>query len=547
MRYRASAALLLVMATVTTTAFASESQDFQGCDGRMKPGRQEDGLRGEASTTPYQFSNSAAVTIQACTRALASSLLLPTQKLRRAHLLRARAAAYLETNMPDLALTDLDAAEAAAADLASDRFYQRSMGVSLKLLRALALGEKQNAAGAVPLAQAALAARPYALQIQLAGSAILQAARPLGTPSPSPWAIAYRLEPDAGRKALTSEFSVGNFRKVVEMVPAAAPSWPEKPLTPFDWSGRTQEGRKLFGAVIQQLDIAYARAATGDPAGAHQEVADVRDRLAKMRALLQPAPAKGPPVDFSQLTASMNEALEKFIARQEQRIDARIAVSEKRYDDAISKLLGVQLPKDAATLEVFSALAAAMPAKDRARVPDMSLMRTEIDADRQSDLKNIVKLAMTAPETPRTVVDYDKARPNILGALVGGAFSMGTTLLGGIKRTDGFRSTPNADGTVKVEFLGNTPSAALVQEMTLLRAAELTREAGKPAFVIVDRTDYSRTMNMSRNGMIVSSAPAGFKTELVVSFIDSGVQQERALDATQVIDALGPYYYQTQP
>ena len=123
---------------------------------------------------------------------------------------------------------------------------------------------------------------------------------------------------------------------------------------------------------------------------------------------------------------------------------------------------------------------------------------------------------------------------------------MGTTLLGGIQRTDGFRSTPNTDGTVKVEFIGNTPSAPLVQEMTLLRAAELTRAAGKPAFVIVDRTDYTRTLNTTRYGMTISSVPTGFKTEMVVRFVDAGIQSERALDATHVIDALGPYYYQAK-
>lgn len=122
--------------------------------------------------------------------------------------------------------------------------------------------------------------------------------------------------------------------------------------------------------------------------------------------------------------------------------------------------------------------------------------------------------------------------------------SLGTSLLGGIDRTDGFRSTVNPDGTTKVEFLGNTPSAAVVQEMTLLRAAELVKAAGKPAFIITDRSDFTRTMRTMRGGMEISSAPAGFKTELTIRFLDAAAGDASAFDALAVIDALGPLYYE---
>jgi hypothetical protein len=128
--------------------------------------------------------------------------------------------------------------------------------------------------------------------------------------------------------------------------------------------------------------------------------------------------------------------------------------------------------------------------------------------------------------------------------LVGGALSFGTSLLGGIDRTDGFRTKANPDGTTKVEFIGNTPSSALVQEMTLLRAAEVARAAGKPAFVIVERSDYTRRMTTSRGGVPISSVAQGFKTELTIRPVDAGVEPERALDAVTIIDTLGPLYYE---
>ena len=89
MRFLAGLALAMAMAVAPPPASASESQDFQGCDGRMKPGRRDDGMRDETSNSGFGFLGVTDAKIQS-TRALASTLLLPTQKLRRAHLLRAR-------------------------------------------------------------------------------------------------------------------------------------------------------------------------------------------------------------------------------------------------------------------------------------------------------------------------------------------------------------------------------------------------------------------------------------------------------------------------
>jgi hypothetical protein len=134
-----------------------------------------------------------------------------------------------------------------------------------------------------------------------------------------------------------------------------------------------------------------------------------------------------------------------------------------------------------------------------------------------------------------------------MGALVGAAFSMGTSLLGGVSRTDGFRSTNNPDGTITVEFIGNTPSATLIQEMTLLRAAEVARAAGRPAFVIAKRKDYTRSLVRTQYGAQISSTPTGYKSELTIRPVAAGAEPGRALDAVAIIDQLGPLYYQEKP
>jgi hypothetical protein len=80
--------------------------------------------------------------------------------------------------------------------------------------------------------------------------------------------------------------------------------------------------------------------------------------------------------------------------------------------------------------------------------------------------------------------------------------------------------------------------------MTLLRAAEIARAAGKAAFIIVNRHDFSRMLTTTQYGQEISRIPTGFKTELTIRLIDAPSAAEHALDAVKIIDALGPLYYE---
>jgi len=536
-------ALALAVSLAGQASAASDKQDFVTCDGRMQPGRQDDGMRGAASQGPYgMILADRADVVGACTRALMNPRLLPTQTLRRAHLLRARAAAHLRKDSVAEALADLDQAEAATTGLTGDRFYRRSMKVSLELLRALAYAKSGRIQDAVPLVRAAIDARPYSLAVQRVGADILQLARPIGRPSASPWTATIRLEPDARVKAMKAEVEVGNLQGILALRPGLTLVWPDKPLGPLAMAAQTPDAARLLTGVVVSLDVAYARAATGDAVGAARDVADVRARL--VNALAKPAPVPGREKGASvELTSPLNEMLGQYVDKRARLIDARIALAGPRPADALPLLVNTSIPTDALGLEFLSALKARISVKDAAQLPDESAFAASIGKKRIAALSNDIPIALLAPETSRVVIDYEKARPNILGALAGAAFSMGTSLLGGIARTDGFRSTANADGTTKVEFIGNTPSEALVQEMTLLRAAEITRTAKKTAFAIVDRTDYARTLTTTRGGMEISRVPTGFKTELTIRFVDAATETG-AFDATAVIDALGPFYYE---
>jgi hypothetical protein len=537
---------LVLGLSVAGPAMAGDKQDFVACDGRSHPGKKSDGMRGEPSRPSYMLGlslgNSAAGKVAACDRALASPRLLPGQKLRRAHLLRARAAAHLQAGDTAKALTDLDLAEAEVADSARDRFHKRSMGVSFDLLRAIAHAHQGDSARAAALAQAAMAQRPYSSQVQQLGAEIVHFAGAQGDgAAKADWRMAMRLDPSAAATVLMRESQAGNFKEVLALRPSVALNWPEKAPPAFMLMQGGGEGMNLVQALMVSYQTAYAHAATGGAAQAKAELAEIRSKIQALRPAQAPdaAPAKVPAS-----TPDLTALLEKGLEAKTKQIEARIAVAEGRHSDAIAALVGVPMPKDAATIELLRALKAQAPAKDAALVPEADSFAADAAAERRETLARLASLALITPETPRAVIDYEKSRPNILGALVGGALSMGTSLLGGIERLDGFRSTKNEDGTTKVAFVGNTPSAILVQEMTLLRAAEVTRAAGKPAFVIVDRKDYARSLRTTRAGMEISNVPTGFKTEMNIRFLDAADQSPRALDALAVIDALGPLYYE---
>lgn len=526
-------ALVALALSTASAANAGDSEDFAGCDGLRKPKSKDDGMRSEAALTGWH--NSALFgapssqperTLASCNRALSNPKLRPTQTLRRAHLLRARAAAQLELGKPALALADLDAAQALVADRANDLFFARSMGASLLLLRANANAGLGNMAEAVALAGQAAELRPYALQVQLAASTIRAAA-----PHEAPLDLAeahrlLRLEPRAASQLVLRAHQGGDFASVRRLAET------------LDWGN---DGKAKSAGFIVQVDnvflnmvtatlaAAYADAAAGDSAGARRRVEDVRARLAMLAA-------------GAGASASITKVLsEKLADPRIAQVEARLALAKQGVQAALDRVVDARLPADAATVDLFQAIQA--QAGEGQKTPDPASVAAELAKSNASDLGRIAPSLLIAPESARKLIDYKQSRPNILGALIGGALTMGTSLLGGIDRTTGFRSSSNADGTVTVEYVGNTNSGPMVQEMTLLRAAELARESGKAGFAIVERKDYQQFVALMRGGFEESRTPSGYKTELTIRLLDAA--EPAAFDAVAVIDDLGPLYYES--
>lgn len=550
-----SAALAALLLSTARPAQAGESEDFAGCDGLRKPKTKDDGMRGVASQPGYGFGLGnaeiqSAATIAACTRALTGGKLLPTQTLRQAHLLRARAAAKLRINASAEALADLDEAEKAIAGQRGEPFFDRSMGASLDLLRALALVQQGKAAEAVPLADRAADRRPFAVQVQMAAAMIRETARHTDSNVDPQWARLVRLQPELASTLISLETSLGRYDSAIAIARAAPLRAPllardEEGADKFAALGR--HGTALLAGARAGYDLAYARAATGDAAGARAELDTARTVYGQLSgATVRPAEVGA---DSSQSAAPgatpFVATVGGLFAPQERMVEARLALAEGRIADA-EKLAKEQLPFGAPAQDLHKAIMAAKGDKGApAIVPAASF---DPAAARRQAIGRLADSLLIAHETPRSVIDYQKSRPNVLAALVGAAFSMGTTLLSGIPKTHGFKETANADGTIVVEYTGSTPSAPMVQEMTLLRAAELARAGSKPGFAIVARDDYTRYLTQTQYGATLSRTPTGHKTVMTIRLLDTpDAAQAQGFEATAVIDRLGPLYYEEKP
>lgn len=543
----AAAALAASSLVSAAPARAGESEDFAGCDGLRKPKSKDDGMRGVASVpgTGVSFGGKdtqAAGIIAACTRALTGGKLLPTQTVRQAHLLRARAAAKLRLGASADALADLDAAETAIAAQRGEVFLERSLGASLSLLRAIALVQQDKSAEAAPLADVAAERRPYAVQVQLAAAMIRETAR-LGDASVDPrWARLVRLNPELAANLITLETGQGRYDSAVSIARAAplrTPTLARDAEGTEKFLALGRHGTALLDTVGAGYDLAYAMAATGDVVGARAEIAKAQASYGVL---------SGSSIGAAGLTpaAGGNAAASTpggMSADRERLVEARIALAERRIAD-VEKLVASPLPLGAAARDLHAALYAAKGEKTVSIAPSPAM---DPAAARRKAIGQLTTTAMIAHETPQSA-DYKKSRPNVLAAVVGAAFSLGTNLLSGIPKTQGFKETAAADGTIVVEYTGSMPSAPMVQEMTLLRAAEIAKAGGKPGFAIVAREDYSRMLTQTQYGRTLSQTPAGHKTLLTIRLLDSAeTARAQGFEAAAVIDQLGPLYYEDKP
>jgi hypothetical protein len=451
--------------------------------------------------------------ITACAAALAGDRLRPGQNVRRAHLLRSKAAAHLSLGQYSDALEAITLARQTLASGLQQSLRPDLMRVSLDLLEALTRAANGDSAQASELVQRARAARPFALEIQLVASRILA----LDQSTWQPDAEILRLSPgdrngaiirlvDAGRFAAAAQ--IGRHHELPQLVPEAA-------------------GTNFELKILVWADLAYAFAAIGD--------------VEHARALLGQLPAS----NSTALTGASNQRA--LVRGKLTAARARLAIAEGRLDD-LQNLLAtpVQLRQNGQTADLIAAAQEALQPQDGssttptfASTPDISESR-ERSSIRPSQIADLLPSILFYPESASNVDDYRPARVSLASAL-------GGTLLGpprepgdngALVSGSGFRHTTASDGAIEVRLSGPTLSLPMVQEMTLLRAAEIAREQGMPAFLILDNEENARLVLRGDDPI----TQEGFVAMRTVRLLADGASNPFAFNADEVIARLGPIY-----
>jgi len=92
--------------------------------------------------------------------------------------------------------------------------------------------------------------------------------------------------------------------------------------------------------------LAYARATTGDVAGARREMAEVKARFARLAGTATDPNAQ----------ASLFKPYADLIAGYEIRTEARIDLLEGHAAEAVKRIEGAQLPVDSVSLDLLKAI-----------------------------------------------------------------------------------------------------------------------------------------------------------------------------------------------
>jgi hypothetical protein len=292
---------------------------------------------------------------------------------------------------------------------------------------------------------------------------------------------------------------------------------------------------EALAVVNHAMTTAYALAANGKADAARAWVGAVR-KIGQPLAPSETNPSSLLRDAVMSLIIDLIKKEAQFVPKSAL-IEARIAIAQGRLDDAAAAVADMQLRENPMTLEFYTAYAAAARTAGR----DMSELQKLLPTLHGQSLARLARNLLISPESKDTKIDYQKSGSNAVGSFLGSVLSAGT-FNDNNARTYGFHSTPNSDGSIKVEYRGKTMSGPIVQEMTLLRAAEVVREAGKSHFQIIKRNDFEEVTTISSQ-FGTKRTLSGYKTEIDIRLLDEGESQPQALEAKAIIDALGSVYY----
>jgi hypothetical protein len=559
-RFLASGALALAGGITATPVLAGSPFYFVECDGYGTPTAAGDGMvkearglfgliapLGSAGNTRRSSIPLGSAGVAACDQALADPRLLETQWLRRASLLRARAIHDLAISNPDAALADLDKATSTLRT-PEDMFIKRSMVMGIDMVRAFALREKGDLAGAESLVTHIARQRPYNRQTIVGLDAIGGDVRWKVDGQPLHLLLA-RLAPKMVGTEYAEAFGRGDFAEVVALYPQLLPPLQLRNIGTGKWDDREVTAKNertalLFGAESRSYR-AYALAALGRSEEARKAMEEADAFVTQHTpAPLSPVALGEKESDKAAFDRLTNQSLinaagqaQRGLGMWREAIKLRIDLPSLSVDQVIQRLGALSR---STPMEVVVDLARQVRSKTGDPQFDgaIATLEKKIRAQGATDLHTrVTRLFEAIPhsEIKSPIPTYRKANSEFVGYLWGGI--------------DGFKTLPNDNGSTTIRFVGERASSSVVEEMALLRAADFARENGKTGFVIVDRRDYERTQNATYYGVTVRSDPAGYSTEIDIVLVDQQAPPERfagapwrILSAQSVIDALGPVY-----
>jgi len=557
--------IIILIGMGLSTAACAEEQIFQLCDGYGSPTSTGDGMTKPATgvfglflpmgsagntvrVTPPLGSNGAVM----CTKALADPRLPEKFWMRRVSLLRARAihnlAAGSDKAHVEQAAADLELASAAVRE-PEDAFYRRSLGLGLDLVRAYTLRQMGRADESRQIAAEAYAKRPFNRQILIAMEGASGDDHTAGSYMSLDQAFA-RLDPRHIDSMFRKAFYAGDFKQVIALHPHL--------VVPIATRGigfgtaRMDKIQRAYdaGTTLKHLadragQRAYAELALGNKAGAEKLLADTQTQIEEKTPARFAPLAYGQKEDGNALNArAINSILVVASAEAMQRLQDWKTILALRADIATSSDIGALLermggiPRIGAPVELLEAV--------QTRWPDVLELKAII-ADRKfeeqlrqrmdysSQIQTLFE-GLPHAEMAGTIVPYKKANSALIGSIWGGV--------------SGFKiiSEPTSQN-VTVEFLSEYGSPTATEELALLRAADITRNRGYNAFVILGRRDYQRTQNTTMYGMVLRSDPMGYSTQLDIELLDKNNLPPRfdslawrVLDADAVLASLGPAY-----
>lgn len=531
-------------------AEAAPASDFQRCDGYGAPNDKGDGMtkaamgflgifvpepgRGNTTMSAVDFG---AAGVRACDAALTNPILLPNYHLRRASLLRARAIHRMAGESYEAALADLDAAEQVGAT-GGDALYRRSLGAGIKLFRAYALQKLGRKAEAIEAARAAEAERPYAFGVAMVAALIaLHSDHDRAAFRARALKIA-TVHPRVLENLFWEACEFGDFA-------FAAAVYPQIRLTlPRDTPGFrvSDDGNAEARLFVQQAKLdaanAFALASTGRVAEGEALLADVRDAIAQA---LKPLPLRADGRPASKNDQRRHDVFRMMLPQAQQ----MVAVSERLLSLLALARRGAMAELEAAVAQNplpgggfgLALLEAAVKDSDERKAelgPAIAAVRERLRQEVKLPDLSLAELYEAVPEAEiaKRIPKYKFAK-NFLGENTGNGFLV------------------NAIGPdrVTIDFGGNASSSAIVEEMALLRAADMARERKKRGLVVLSRRTYERSTQVYWGGVALRTDPQGYSAELSVAFVnpealpaDLAMSKERVLDSERIYAELSPVY-----